>query len=163
MRFNAGYSLQQGDALETLDMGGGSTISLKVTGQQSHGLMTVLEGKVHEGGPPLHLHDAEDEVVIVLDGELDFQVGSERDRLTAGGILWLPRKIPHAVANLQEKPCRFITIITPSGIEGFFREQRDYLATLPPHALPDPTVLNSITGAERRPVVGPPLTRPSPG
>jgi hypothetical protein len=47
-------------------MGGGSCLWLKVTGQQSRGLVTVLEGVVHSGGPPLHVLVAEDGVVIVV-------------------------------------------------------------------------------------------------
>jgi hypothetical protein len=42
-------------------MGVGSVLSLKVTGQQSHGLVTVIDGVVAFGGPPFHVHEAEDE------------------------------------------------------------------------------------------------------
>ena len=38
-----GYALNAGAALEHLDMGGGSVLSLKVTGQQSHDLVTIVE------------------------------------------------------------------------------------------------------------------------
>jgi quercetin dioxygenase-like cupin family protein len=155
--FNDGYALRRGDALENLDMGSGSTLSLKVTGKQSHGLVTVLEGIVHSGGPPLHVHDTEDEVVIILEGELDYQVGDERGALSEGGLLWFPRQVPHAVANLTDKPCRFLTVVTPSGIEDFFRSQRDYLATLPLGSPPDPIGFAAVSGAEQRRVVGPPL------
>ena len=153
----SGYSLPPGEALEDLDMGGGSTLALKVTGEKSDGAVTVLEGVVLSGGPPLHVHQAEDEVVIVLDGELDYQVGEERGALTAGGVLWFPRQVPHAVANLTDRPCRFITVVTPSGIEDFFRAQRDYLGSLPAGDPVDPQRLAEVPGAGQRPVVGPPL------
>ena len=156
--FDRGYALQPGEALEHLDMGGGSLLSLKVTGQESLGLVTVLEGVVHSGGPPLHVHDAEDEVVIVLYGQLDYQVGEDRGVLLEGGVLWFPRLVPHAVANLSQEPCRFLTVVTPSGIEDFFRGQRDYLATLPSGSAPDPGGLAAVAGAEQRRVVGPPLS-----
>lgn len=156
--FNRGYALDPGDALEDLEMGGGSLLSFKVTGQQSLGLVTVLEGIVRAGGPPLHVHDAEDEVVIVLEGQLDYQVGEQRGVLGEGGLLWFPRRVPHTVANLTHEPCRFLTVVTPSGIEDFFRGQRDYLATLPPGSVPDPIGLAAVPGAEQRRVVGPPLT-----
>ena len=45
-------------------MGEGSHLMLRVTGSQSAGLVTVLEGVVHEGGPPQHVSDGEDEVVV---------------------------------------------------------------------------------------------------
>ena len=155
--FPRGYALAPGSALEDLDMGDGSRLSLKVTGQQSAGLVTVLEGVVHAGGPPLHVHDTEDEVVIVLDGQLDYQVGDERGVLAAGGLLWFPRTVPHAVANLTDAPCRFVTVVTPSGIEDFFRGQRDYLAGLAPGVPPDPVGFAAVPGADRRRVIGPPL------
>ena len=100
-------------------MGGVSTLWLKVTGEESRGLVTVLSGVVHSAGPPLHIHESEGEVVIVIEGELDYQVGDDRGALTSGGMLWFPRRVPHAVANLSQEPCRFITVVTPSGIEDF--------------------------------------------
>ena len=63
-----GYALGPGISLEDFDMGGGSVLSLRVTGDESRGLLTVLEGVVSQGGPPLHVHDEEDEAVIVLEG-----------------------------------------------------------------------------------------------
>lgn len=157
MTFATGYALEHGSALDDLDMGGGSRLWLKVTGEQSRGLVTVIEGVVEHGGPPLHVHDAEDEVVVVLAGQLDYRVGDERGRLNPGGLLWFPRQVPHAVANLGDEPVRFLTVVTPSGIEDFFRAQRDYLASLPAGAAPEPAALGGVAGAAQRRVVGPPL------
>jgi len=97
-------------------------------------------------------------VVIVIEGELDDQVGDDRGALTWGGMLWFPRRVPHAVANLSQEPCRCITVVTPSGIEYFFRGQRDYLTSVPAGHLPDPQRLAAVPGADLRRVVGPPLT-----
>ena len=69
-------------------MGGGSVLSLRVTGDESRGLLTVLEGVVSQGGPPLHVHDEEDEAVIVLEGRLTYRVGNQTGVLPAGGLLW---------------------------------------------------------------------------
>ena len=157
MTFECGYALRQQDALEDLDMGGGSVLSLKVTGQQSNGMVTVLEGVVLSGGPPLHVHEAEDEVVICLEGELAYQVGEQRGALEPGGLLWFPRGVPHAIANLSHEPARFLTVVTPSGIEDFFRAQRDYLAEMSSGRPFDPAAFGSVPGHETRPVVGPPL------
>jgi quercetin dioxygenase-like cupin family protein len=139
-------------------MGGGSVLSIRVAGEQSGGLVTVIEGVVEQGGPPLHVHQAEDEVVVVLDGELAYQIGDQRGVLPTGGLLWFPRTVPHAVANLSGRPSRFLTIVTPAGVEAFFRAQRDYLASLPPGAAADPAALGALPGAALRRVVGPPLT-----
>ena len=158
MTFDGGYALGPQDALEALDMGGGSVLSLKVTGQQSHGTLTVVEGVVLAGGPPLHVHEAEDEVVLCIEGELAYQVGEERGALERGGLVWFPRKVPHAVANLSGRPARFVTVVTPSGIEDFFRAQRDYLAEVSNGHPFDPAAFGSVPGHETRTVVGPPLS-----
>lgn len=152
-----GYALAAGEALQHLDMGGGSVLSLQVTGAQSRGLVTVLHGALLRGGPPLHVHDHEDEVVAVLEGRLDYRVGDETGALEPGGTLWLPRGVPHAVANLAGGTCRFLTVVTPSGIEDFFRAQHEYGSSLRPGEVPDPARMGSVAGADVRRAVGPPL------
>ena len=152
-----GYALAAQDALEHLDMGGGSVLSLKVTGQESNGVVTVLTGVVEHGGPPLHVHSAEDEVVVCTLGELAYQVGDQRGTLAPGDLVWFPRGVPHAVANLAAAPARFVTVVTPSGIEDFFRAQRDVLSAVGEGQPLDSSALGRVAGAETRTVVGPPL------
>ena len=42
-------------------------------GHQSNAWVTVLEGVVLSGGPPLHVHEAADEVVIRVERDLACQ------------------------------------------------------------------------------------------
>jgi quercetin dioxygenase-like cupin family protein len=156
--YNTGYVLEAGASLENLDMGGGSVLALRVTGAESDGRVTVIEGVVHRGGPPLHVHDEEDEVVVVTEGRLAYLVGDQAGEIGPGGLLWMPRRVPHAIAQAGLEPCRFVTIVTPAGIEDFFRAQRDYLASLPTDAAPEPADLAAVDGAGSRPVVGLPLS-----
>jgi len=72
-------------------------------------------------------------------------------------VLWFPRAVPHAVANLSRQPVRFLTIVTPGGIEDFFRAQRDYLTQHGSDQAFDPVAFGNLPGHETRPVVGPPL------
>lgn len=89
---------------------------------------------------------------------MTFQVGDQHGVRSAGGLLWFPRSVPHAVANLSGRPCRFLTVVTPAGIEAYFRAQRDYLTSLPAGTAPDPADFGALPGALSRPTVGPPLT-----
>ena len=41
MTFSTGYALNRSDSLEELDMGGESKLLLQVTGEESHGAVTV--------------------------------------------------------------------------------------------------------------------------
>ena len=157
MTLHEGYALAREESLEDLDMGGGSVLSLKVTGRESNGLVTVIGGVVARGGPPLHVHQAEDEVVFCVEGELTYQVGKRRGVLEPSALVWFPRRVQHAVANLGSAPCRFLTLVTPSGIKDLFRAQRDYLSSLGPHTPFDPEAFAQLPGNDTRPVVGPPL------
>lgn len=116
MTIRRGYALAVGEALEHLDMGGGSHLSLRVTGRESAGLVAVLEGIVHTGGPPLHVHESEDEVVVVLEGLLSYQVGEERGELavtattsgSSGGSQLHERR-------LSEQPGSAVACLPPPG------------------------------------------------
>ena len=146
-----------GPAIEEWAMGGGSILRLLVDAERSEGSVTVIEGFVQEGGPPLHVHDAEDEVVVVLEGELAYRIGDERGSAGEGGLLWLSRGIPHTLANLSGRPCRFLTLATPRGIEELFRAQSEYIASLPAGTAPALDEMERLPGAASRRAVGPPL------
>jgi hypothetical protein len=62
-----GYARASGEALEQMDMGG-DVLRLLVGVEQSDGSVSVIGGLIYGGGPPLHVHDDEDEAVVVLDG-----------------------------------------------------------------------------------------------
>lgn len=159
---NLGFAAAAGDAIEQWEMGG-DVLRLLIGAEQSNGAVSIIEGTGNEGGPPLHIHDAEDEVVIVLDGDLAYQVGDEHGSLRSGGLLWFPRGVPHTISNLSDAPCHFLTIATPGGIEQLFRAQFEYLASLSPGTPPDREAMERLDGAATRRVVGPPLTkRPGP-
>lgn len=145
------------DALEEWDVGG-DTIRLLVGSEQSSGAITIVEGTMHGGGPPLHIHDVEDEVYVVLEGVLTFQVGEQHGTLSAGEVLWLPRGIPHTVANLSGAPCRWVATCTPGGIEQMLRAQSEYLASLPAGTAPDPAAMANVGSSAVRRAVGPPLS-----
>ena len=54
MTLHGGYALRHQEAFEELDMGADSVLSLKVSGQQSNGLVTVLGSELRPVvGPPL--------------------------------------------------------------------------------------------------------------
>ncbi|MEO1065002.1 MAG: cupin domain-containing protein [Actinomycetota bacterium] len=75
-----------------------------------HGSMSVVEFTAPRGfGPPLHVHDDEDEVMIVLDGEIAFRSGDDEQIGTAGSTVHLPHGVPHTFQVLS-RSARFTTI-----------------------------------------------------
>ena len=61
---------------------------------------------------PLHLHPADDQTFIVLEGSLRVWVGDDRHDVNAGGIAFLPRNIPHAV-RVTSAGARLLVVGTP--------------------------------------------------
>jgi mannose-6-phosphate isomerase-like protein (cupin superfamily) len=103
---------------------GFSTILFKVLPRETGGGLFVIEHKgLGHGGPPVHFHLHQDEWFYVMEGEVLFQVGSERKTLRAGESMLGPRMVPHGFAGVGEKPAHLIIAFTPAGMmEGFFRE-----------------------------------------
>ena len=73
------------------------------------------------GGPPLHLHQSQDEVFYVIEGEFLIQVGDEQFNAKSGDIIFAPRQVPHAFINVGNKPWKMINTFQPAGnMEDFF-------------------------------------------
>jgi quercetin dioxygenase-like cupin family protein len=69
--------------------------TIKVRGGED-GALSVVEFTAPRGlGPPLHRHDDEDELFVVLAGEVAFHVGDDRLTTEQGGMAYLPQGIPH--------------------------------------------------------------------
>ncbi len=74
------------------------------------GSMTAVEFVAPKGfGPPLHVHTDEDEVMIVLDGDIAFRSGDVEQIAAAGSTVYLPHGEPHTFQVLSES-ARFTTI-----------------------------------------------------
>lgn len=67
------------------------------------GSMTAVEFVQPRGfGPPLHSHRDEDELVIVLEGEVAFRSGDTEMIGTTGSTAYLPHGIPHTFQVLSD-------------------------------------------------------------
>ena len=84
---------------------------------------SVIEEIVPAGvAAPLHRHEREDEVCYVVEGRFRIWRGEEVFDLGPGGVALLPRGEAHSFACVGEGEGRIVTVITPGGLEGFFRE-----------------------------------------
>jgi len=67
------------------------------------GSMAAIEFSAPKGfGPPLHVHHDEDEVMIVLEGEVAFRSGDDEQIGVAGSTVYLPHGVPHTFQVLSE-------------------------------------------------------------
>jgi quercetin dioxygenase-like cupin family protein len=91
--------------------------------------LSLAEVILQPGGEPaLHVHEREDELTYVVEGEIGARVGADERRLAAGVYLWKPRRVPHAFWNASVAPARIIDVIVPAGFERFFLELSELLA-----------------------------------
>ena len=81
-----------------------------------------------EGGPDPHVHHEHTDAFYVLDGELSFLLGPDREqvRVGAGGLVAAPPNLVHTFANSSDAEARFLNLHTPDGGFGaFMRGMRD--------------------------------------
>ncbi|MFC4456397.1 cupin domain-containing protein [Deinococcus sonorensis] len=99
----------------------GEEVTFKLTGRDTDGVFALgLVTTQPGGGPPPHLHHREDELFIMVDGEL--QVGSRDGWQTArpGDVVYLPAGQPHTFHNAGPGPARHWVFATPPGFEQFY-------------------------------------------
>jgi mannose-6-phosphate isomerase-like protein (cupin superfamily) len=94
--------------------------SLKASHRSTGGALSVFETTI-EAGPPLHVHDREDECFYVLSGELSIRCGGDAFDAPAGSFVYLPRGRPHRFWA-SDQPARLLLITVPGGIEDYFRK-----------------------------------------
>ncbi len=110
----------------------GSEITLKLAGEDTYGLLALLEDFNQPGvGIPLHVHTRKDEIFRVLEGQVEFVLGDDTRVLGPGDVAFAPRNIPHSWRVIGDTPARSIMVATPAGIERMF-EQLGELAGGPP-------------------------------
>lgn len=79
--------------------------------------LEVLESLVDPGqgsSDGLHTHAGDEECVLVLEGELDLFLGSERHHLEVGDSATFDSRLPHRWRNPSSEQARVLWIITPA-------------------------------------------------
>ena len=90
--------------------------------RDDEGRVAVLQRVERRGSePPLHMHNREDEIVYVLEGELTYYVGEETHNATAGTCVFLPRGCEHTF-SVESGEARLLVLVVPAGLEGYYEE-----------------------------------------
>lgn len=149
--------LAQADEQQTLEWIGGSTFSVLLDSEATDGQLTVGRFRVEKGeAPPFHMHTREDEVFMLISGSALLWVGDDRMEMTEGGIVYLPRNIPHGY-RITSDTADLLMIATPAGIEGMFRHAgRDITTPRPENFALDPAKMAEAADLYGQIVVGPP-------
>ena len=149
-----------GATLTVVHPGEGSTgglapgigVVFKIGSEATGGALSIVEHPFEVGAlVPPHVHTLEDEISIVLEGEIGFRSNNQEVVLAPGGYIVKPRGEVHAMWNAGPTPARMIEVITPGGFERFFGD----LTKLTAVGRPDPEEVAAL--AER---YGLPFARP---
>lgn len=133
----------------------------KVTAGED-GSMTTVEFLAPRGfGPPLHVHDSEDEVMIVLDGEIACRAGDTESVARAGATVYLPHGVPHTF-QVTSETARFVTVSASKAGRPVFDRMVKTLGTatddpsIPEPGEIDPGEVARVCGDHGIEVLGPP-------
>ena len=146
--------LKEGEGLR-LQSGPGRDLIFKVTGEDTSGAFDYFIVQVApHGGPPLHVHHRQEEIIHVLKGQFKVRIGDSHYQLGEGGFAYLPSKVPHAFLNLTDEPGEIIVVYTPGGGHHFYEE----LGPATHNGTPDRAVVAAIFEKHDMSLLGPPLT-----
>jgi quercetin dioxygenase-like cupin family protein len=151
------FALEPGAGRSVRNPAGGRLV-FKLRGVQSNEAMTVFESVAAPGeGPPLHLHQLQDEWLYVLEGKMRIRLADDVVSAPAGSFAFIPRGVPHTWQNSGSGPALFLAMFAPSALEQFFERY----AELTDQA-GDITAFRALAPAAGMIVIGPPLAESHP-
>ena len=99
----------------------GHLVTPLVTAAESR-QFAVMDFRVMPGAESTrHVHQNEDEVYYILDGEAEFVIGEQVHAAFPGTVVFVPRGTPHHL-KVQSGVLRALLILTPPGFERFLIE-----------------------------------------
>jgi len=103
-------------------IGDGSFIH-KVNSKDTNGVFSIMELVNPPGsGVDLHVHEKEDELVSLLEGEIEVTLGDQKMKAVPGVLALLPRGIPHGFTNIGDTDSRISVTILPGDFDNYFVE-----------------------------------------
>jgi mannose-6-phosphate isomerase-like protein (cupin superfamily) len=99
----------------------GAEFLVKASAETTGGAFSIIEEQ-HPLDTPRHVHEREDELFVVLEGWHVFIVGDREFSAGPGDAVFAPHGVPHEHRRAVQREGRFLTLVSPPGFEGFFRE-----------------------------------------
>jgi mannose-6-phosphate isomerase-like protein (cupin superfamily) len=100
---------------------GDSLFEFLIPSEATGGTLSMFRATLVEGfSPPRHVHTREDEVFLVLDGDVLFDLDGERLLAGPGTSVFMPRGVPHTF-RIESPVARLLGVIAPGEFEQLFR------------------------------------------
>ena len=108
----------------------GHSITTVFSKQKTDGEYYVFQVVTPRGlGLPKHVHELEDELIYMIEGAFEIELGDRTFTAKAGDSVFFPRGIAHAFKNASSTPTTAIFTVSPgASFELFFNK----LAAMPP-------------------------------
>jgi quercetin dioxygenase-like cupin family protein len=120
----------------------GTTAVFKLEGCHTGGALSLGVAETPPGaGPPPHVHRLDDEVFVVLEGELSFLTATGWVPAPRGSVVYAPRGAPHTFRNAGPTTSRHLVLTLPSGFDEFYVRCAELFV---PGGPPDPQQLRAI-------------------
>ena len=116
----AGYVLKkdEGRGIWFLD----ALLTWKALAKDTDGQWELVEQWGPRGfAAPLHSHHREAEGFYLLEGAVDFVLGEDRLPAAKGAFMFVPPGTKHSFV-VESDEAKFLTLISPASLEGFFDE-----------------------------------------
>ena len=84
--------------------------------------LTEWDLKVGSQGPPIHIHRETDEGFYVMEGHIGFVLDGVTTYGMPGTHVLVPKGHSHSFWNAGVRPARCLCIVSPPGLEKYFRE-----------------------------------------
>jgi quercetin dioxygenase-like cupin family protein len=95
---------------------------IRLSAADTNGVYSLVEIVSSPGdGTPLHVHENEDEHIIVLEGTAGIAYGDEVFDAEGGKVVTLLRKIPQAWGNRSNSQLRIAVVAFPGDVEEILR------------------------------------------
>jgi quercetin dioxygenase-like cupin family protein len=131
----------------------------KVGSDHSQGQLSIVDHRVPPGfAPPPHIHQAQDEAFLVLDGQFEGFCGDQAWQAGPGSLVFLPRAIPHGFTVSDAGPGRIIVVVSPGGFDQFVAAAGEPAPALrlPEPVPPDPALIAQLAAAHGIQLLPPP-------
>lgn len=101
----------------------GDLIQPIITSEMTQGrFMMALTHSKAGSEPPLHEHDAEDEIFYILEGKISFWAADTEVTLGPGDCILMPKDVPHIFQVAPDLEAKWLVMTAPGGLEDFFRD-----------------------------------------
>ena len=109
---------------------GSSKLLHRVRSDQTDNAFSVVEFISEPGeGAGIHVHENEEELVYLLQGQIEVTLGDQTMTVPQGSCAVLPRNIPHGYKNTGDVQSRLLAVLLPGKLDQFFVRLNQELST----------------------------------